>query len=562
MGVMGATSSRGSARTQALRHRVALVLIIAVIGYLVVMPMFRLQSLALQDGFSGYHRFLDLPNIDRVVVTTVKLAIGSLLIAMGIGTLLAWMALRLPRRLQWMSSIPVLPMVIPGVASVTGWAFLLSPVPGYLNQLIRSLPGVDARTGPFDVYSVTWIVIITGLSLSSFVYLFVRAGLRNVSMDLIEAGRVCGSSPGATFRHVTLPLIRPSLIFGGMIAFLLGLGQVTAPLLLGGPHNVQVLTTQLYEYSSQGDYAIAAAIGSPLLLAGLLAVLCQRLLLGETSRFVSHSGRGFRPSSETSGWSALAIGVFGVIAVGLPLVALVIVALSPYWSGKVDPGVFTLANFDHLFHDAAVMDAIKTSIFASASATAIALVVGFVLATVLLRERKHRVLRTIIDFIVTMPLGIPAVIFGAGFLFTYTRPPLELYGTRWVIVLVYVTLMLPFTTRLQLAGMVGLGTSYEEAARTAGAGRLRTKLQIVLPLMRATLGSAAALMLVLLSHEFAASALVRSVDTQVMGTKLADIWVNGLYPGVAAFALVMCAVTAVGLLLATAIGGRGAINRL
>ena len=50
--------------------------------------------------------------------------------------------------------------------------------------------------------------------------------------------------------------------------------------------------------------------------------------------------------------------------------------------------------------------------------------------------------------------AFPPSLFGAGFLLTYTEGPFVLYGTRWVIVLVYVTLMLPFATRMQLAGMV------------------------------------------------------------------------------------------------------------
>ncbi len=45
----------------------------------------------------------------------------------------------------------------------------------------------------------------------------------------------------------------------------------------------------------------------------------------------------------------------------------------------------------------------------------------------------------VLDFLVAMPLGIPAVVFGVGFLLTYTQEPFFLYGTRWVIVLVYVT---------------------------------------------------------------------------------------------------------------------------
>ena len=61
--------------------------------------------------------------------------------------------------------------------------------------------------------------------------------------------------------------------------------------------------------------------------------------------------------------------------------------------------------------------------------------------------------------------------------------------------------------------------------------------------MRGTLGGAAALMFVLLTHEFTASLLVRSSTMQTMGTALYDFWSNGFYPEVAAIALVMTGVT-------------------
>src|SRR5690606_7736006 len=140
-------------------------------------------------------------------------------------------------------------------------------------------------------------------------------------------------------------------------------------------------------------------------------------------------------------------------------------------------------------------------------------------------------------FLVSIPLGIPAVVFGIGFLMAYSQAPLVLYGTRWVIVIVYVTLMLPFATRMQMSALVSLGNSYVEAARVSGSGVLSAHLKVVLPLMRSALGGTAALMFVLLTHEFAASMLVRSSTTQVMGTALYDTWASGSYPLVAAIAL-------------------------
>ena len=80
--------------------------------------------------------------------------------------------------------------------------------------------------------------------------------------------------------------------------------------------------------------------------------------------------------------------------------------------------------------------------------------------------------------------------------------------------------------------------------------------------MRSALGGAAALMFVLLTHEFAASLLVRSSTTQVMGTVLYDYWGNGTYPLVAAIALIMTGVTTIGVVIAVMVGGSAALSRL
>ena len=69
-------------------------------------------------------------------------------------------------------------------------------------------------------------------------------------------------------------------------------------------------------------------------------------------------------------------------------------------------------------------------------------------------------------------------------------------------------------------------------------------------------------MFVLLTHEFTASLLVRSSTMQTMGTALYDFWSNGFYPEVAAIALVMTAVTLVGVLIAVTIGGTDALSKL
>jgi iron(III) transport system permease protein len=554
------------ARIERLGPGILLLSLVAVFGYLAVLPLIRLQYLALENGAKGYREAFSAPGIGDVIRWTIFLGVGSLVIAVVLGTGLAWAAYSLPPRLAILRILPIFPIIVPAVASVLGWAFLFSPVPGYLNQLLRTLPWWrDLTEGPVDVYTMPWIVIITGLALTSFVYIFVSAGLENINDELIEAAYVSGSSPVGVFFRVILPLLRPALVYGTGVALLLGLGQFTAPLLLGRTENISVLTTEMYFATAQIEpaYGVAAALGSPLLVFGIVVLFVNRVLLGDPSRFVTHGSKGgFRRTARRSWLGATAILVYSLASIVLPLGALVIVSLSKFWSGDIDPSTWTLDSWRQILDAPGVTDAIRNSVVYSIAAVAIVLPLGYVAATFLLRTREHRIGRPILDFVVAMPLSIPAAIFGVGFLLTYTREPFVLYGTGWVMILVYVTLMIPFSTRMQLSGLAALGTAYVEAARVSGAGPLRAHLSILIPLLRPTFGGAAALIFVLLTHEFAASVVGRAPTTNVMGTVLYDYYENGGYPTVAVISLIMVGVTTAGVLLAVLLSGSDVFRRL
>jgi iron(III) transport system permease protein len=547
------------------RARLGYAVLVAALLYMVALPLYRLQSMAFADGARGYRAQYGRADVGEVIWTTVQLALASVTIGMVLGTLLAFATSRLPQRFSFLRMVPVLPIVMPAVANVVGWAFLLSPGPGYLNAAMRHLPWWNhLESGPVDVYSATWIIILTGFGLTSFVYLFVSAGMAAISAEHLEAAQTSGSSTIGVFFRVVLPLLRPSLIYGAGVALLLGLGQFTGPLLLGANTGVKVLTTEMYRRVSESpaDFAAAAAAGSPLVVLGVVVVLAQKLLLGDQTRFVTHGGKAFRSTPTRSWWAVSLVVAYGTVALLLPLVGLVLVALSPYWSASLSWRLFTLDNFRTLFATPDILDAVITSVVAASVAVVFCVPIGFAIANLLVRGRRHRALRVLADLVAALPLGIPAVIFGVGFLLTYTQPPIILYGTRTVIILVYVVLMIPFATRLQMTAMLALGETYMEASATSGANAWTTNLRIVLPLMRPAILSAVALMFILLTHEFAASLLVRSPTTQVMGTRLFDLWSNGSYPLVAAMAIVMTGVTGLGVSVAMVVGGRNVLDNL
>ena len=551
--------SGGLVRRQAVPQLAWIVLATAV-GFLVLWPILQLQWRAFVEGGSAFARMAEVPRIGRTIQTTFVLAILSSALAVFIGTMLAWCASMLPQRVRRIGELaPLLPLVVPAVAAVTGWIFLLSPKVGYLNMLLRELPVLDRlEEGPFNIYSVTWIVIITGLLLSSFVYVFVFTGLKNMGQELEAAAAACGAPPAMRFFTITLPLLRPSIIFATGVVFLLGLGQFTAPLLLGRTTRIDVLTTEMFYLTERFpvDFGLGAALGFPILVLGLVVVLAQKFALGEQRRFVVVSARSKYNVRETRWWAAAVIGLYLLVTTVLPLLALIYVSVSPFWTGSLIVPELTTRHWISVLNNRGLVDAIWTSVKTSVIGIAILIPLGFFMAFALLQStRISKPVRSAIDLFATLPVAVPASLMGFGLLFVYSQPPIQLYGTNAVLVVTYVTLMIGHSTRLQFTTLVATGQEFLEASRACGASPLRSLFLVLLPMCRKGIAATAALTFVLLFHEFSASLMVRSARTQVIGSVMYDVWAGGVYSQVAVLALIMVVVTVIGVCVAGWLGG-------
>ena len=538
----------------------AWILLAVVVGFLVLWPVLQLQWRAFVEGGSAFGRMAALPRIGNTVQMTIVLAILSSVVAVLTGTLLAWCASMLPQRVRRIGELaPLLPLVVPAVAAVTGWIFLLSPKVGYLNMVLRKLPGLGGlEEGPFDIYTETGIIIITGMLLSSFVYVFVFTGLKNMGQELEAAAAACGASPAMRFFTITLPLLRPSIIFATGVVFLLGLGQFTAPLLLGRTAKIDVLTTEMFYLTERFpvDFGLGAALGSPILALGLLVVLAQRFALGEQKRFVVVSARSRYNVRQTRWWAAVVIGLYLLLTTVLPLLALIYVSVSPFWTGSLVVPELTLRHWESVLNNRGLVDAIWTSVRTSVIGIAILIPVGFFMAFALLQStRIARPVRMAIDLFATLPIAVPASLMGFGLLFVYSQPPIQIYGTTAVLVVTYVTLMVGHSTRLQFTTLVATGQEFLEASRACGAGPIRSLFQVMLPMCRKGIAATAALTFELLFHEFSASLMVRSARTQVIGSVMYDVWAGGIYSQVAVLALIMVVVTVIGVCIAGWLGG-------
>ncbi|WP_236794423.1 iron ABC transporter permease [Amycolatopsis sp. GM8] len=539
-------------------RRASALILVGVVALLCLPPVYFVLDAALSGGGIGFRQMIQDRTLGRTVQITITLALGSVVISTVLGILLAWGAQGLSRRNRWLGTIPLIPLVMPALAAVTGFGYLLNPSIGFGNLLLRKVMfWTDIQSGPLDINTVPFIVIVTATLLTSFVYLFVRSALAQLDQGVYDAAAASGASPLRAFFTIILPLLRPSIVYSSLTVMLLALGQFAVPLFLGRQQNLNVLSTAMYVSMSQAppNIPLAAAYGLPIVVAGVVFLIIQRVVLRDQDRFAGTGTKGAARSLSKSGWfSHAALVVYGLLAVAAPIVCLAIVAFQPYWSKDIVVSDFTLDNFRSVFDNPRLTDAIVNTLVYSLSATVIAVPLGYLCAKVLHRRRHQKVIANLVDVLVSMSLGIPAVIFGVGFLLAFTYGPLDLYGRGAGLVVVYIVVTLPFITRMVLVGLMTLGTNLVEAGGACGGPLWRRILTLELPMLRPALGNAIAICLILTAQEFGASILVRSSQTQVMSTVLYDQFANGSNSQVAVMAFLMCAITGIGVLLALLIG--------
>ncbi len=178
------------------------------------------------------------------------------------------------------------PVVTSIVAVAVVWRFLLQPDSGLLNTVLGWV-GID---GPNWLQSTTWampslIAMAAWRNMGTLMVIFL-AGLQTIPRDLHEQAMVDGAGAWRRFRSITLPLLRPTLLFGAVLTGVGYLQFFEEPFVMtkGGPLD-HTLSTAFFTYNQFGfgNYSYAAAASYLLFLAIVVLTLVQfRLLRSRT----------------------------------------------------------------------------------------------------------------------------------------------------------------------------------------------------------------------------------------------------------------------------------------
>ena len=518
-------------RARHLPLAVALVILTGV----VLIPLGRLGAEVVAGGWASVNRALFDADAGRAVLHTMLVAAGATALALPLGTALALLTERsaVPVRSMFRFGI-LLPLLVP--AFVLGFSWGQAYGPSGLTDDLAGL-AVPGLFGPIG------IVLVQTVDTAPLAYLIIAAGLATRSEpDLERAARASGASRLDVLRSITLPLLLGPLVAAGAVLFAASMEAFAVPIVLGVPAGFGTMTTRMYQALQRS--AEPAAFGEAIVLALTLVVLAA-IVLAPVDRYLRHPGSATRtggpegssmrpPRRSGTVLLAGAATVYLLLGVGVPLIAMVLTALTKAAGLAPIPANWALTHF---------ADALRGSaIEALGRSAALAVVAGFALLALggLVSWLERRPMGRSLGSLVALTFMLPGSAVAIALIVAYGR---WLGDTIAIIFIAYLAKFWTLAHRPLSGALDRLPPDLERASRASGAGSLTALRTITMPVLAPAIIGAFSLVFLFSLHELTMSSLLAAPDTQTLAVVTLNLQQLGDRGATAALALLVTVAT-------------------
>jgi iron(III) transport system permease protein len=408
------------------------------------------------------------------------------------------------------------------------------------------------------------LVFVVTIYTFPYVYIMLANTLALIASDLEEAAAILGAGRLRVALTITLPLVAPAIVSGFILSVLQAIALFGSPAILALPAGFHTITTQIWTFFHYPPKVeMAAAFSIPLLLATALLLFVQKRLLGRRG-YAAVGGKGARRGTVALGvWRYPAVAgclLVMACAIFLPYGVLAKAAVSRAWAQPLTWDNLTLANFRFTFFEysatqSAIVNTLELGVMTACAGAALVAVLAYV------ANRRLVLGHQVVAFLALAPVVIPGVVLAVALFVAYTRPPIVLYGTLWILFVAYLTKEMPVGYAQSDATFRGIPPDLEEAGRILGAGRLRVFGDITAPLAKSGVIAAWCFIFIGVIRELSASIILFTPNTRVMSVVIFDLKEEGQFGAIAVLGLVMLALTFATVALVQAVLGRDVLGR-
>lgn len=541
-------------RALPIQYGTALLVLVLVAGPLLPVLLQSVLDGALYDAeynltLANFARLARTEGFGLVLLNTVALAALTTLVAQLLGTLAAILFGRTDMPMaRLLSEFFLWPLYLSALVLSFGWYAVYGPA-GYLTMLWQSVLG----EAPWTLYSLAGMAVIAGVSQAPLAYIYCLSSASITDPSLEEAARVSGSGTFRTLWRITLPLMKPAIAYSAVLNFTVGLELLSIPLIFGDPAGITVLTTFLFNNgisSPRPDHGLVATAAALMLAVVCFLVWLQGRMLGNTRRFITLGGKATRPRPFRLGalrWPLFILATLYILATVIaPIGVLVLRAFTAFLSPMIPLSeVLTTANFVQIFdypvYSRAVWNSFIVSLIGGAIATAL---IGLVAIIV---HRSEFRFRGALQYLALFPRAVPGVVAGIGFFYAFALLPGLgfLRNSIWILVIAFTMRFIPAGIGAVAPMLLQVSHDLDRAARVQGADWWTTSRRILLPLMRPALVGCFTILFISFFKEYSTAIFLFAPGSEVIGTTLLQLWVQGEVGLVAALATIQVAVIAI-----------------
>jgi len=490
-------------------------------------------------------------------------ATGASVLATVLAAALAWITVRTnaPFR-KFFELTAIVPNIFPPVMLAVSWTVLLSPRVGLLNLFLMELFGLE--NAPLNIYTMPGMIFVEALITAPLAFLIISAGLYSMDPSLEESARVAGSGNLQIAWRITFPIIRPALLAAATLNFVRAIESFDTPAIIALPARIEVFTTKIYRETVGAfppNHNLAATYAVSLLVITMLFVYFYRRLTMRSERYVTVTGRGYRPTIIDLGrWRYPASAIAGLILfliVVLPFLVLLYTSVVTYVHvpGRKTLGLLTLEHYWSNLLNSRTYRALKNSIFLAVVGATVCMLLASITSYITAKTKTAG--RGIIEGLTFIPWAFPGTALALGLLWAYVYIPLPIYGTIWILMIGYITRFLPYGLRSMGSTIVQIHDELEDASKACGAGFLSTFWRILLPLMRPGFIAGWIILATIYVREFSTSIFLYSPGAEPIGPLLYHFYVDGNYGPMCALGIVVSVVSVVLIVAARRIGKVG-----
>lgn len=459
----------------------------------------------------------------------------TVLVSVPLGSVLAWLMIRtdIPGK-KILGLLVTVPYMIPSWTKALAWLAMFRNSTSGANGF---LAGMGIPVPDWLAYGPIAIVLCMSMHYYAFSYIMVSGALRSINSELEEMGEIQGASKAQILRHITLPLILPSVLSATVMTISKSIGTYGVPANLGNRIGYYTLATKMRNFIDQGPQSVGYAMSIVLVLLAALIIFSNQRIVGVRKSYATVSGKGGRatlmPLGKAKKPLMAFLMVFLFLAMVVPFFVLIMETfqittgagygldnLTLYnWIGKSGQ-IAKYTNYEGIFRDPKFFSAFWNTIRLTLIGSILTAICGQFLGYISSRGRG-KWYGDLTEQMVFVPYLMSGIAFSTMYFSMFSRPHFgglmpSLYGTFTLIVLTSVVKHFPFASKSGTANMLSISVELEEAADIAGASFWKRMSSIIVPLAKNGFISGFMLTFISIAKELDLVIIMMTPSTQTM----------------------------------------------